>query len=170
LKEGTDFLATARLHSPHGLKGEMKASSISGDDRHLYKLTEARLTVGTKSSSVKIEAVKKSGQNVLIKIAGIDSPEAAKAWSNAILSVPRELASSLSQGEYYCADLVGCRVYHGDQSIGEITAVFEAAGNDLLEICLADTSVRNVPFRKEFIGDVDIAGRKVELKELWILE
>ncbi len=70
--------------------------------------------------------------------------------------------------------------------VGTITDVLEGGAGDLLEVVLSEScdllpqdlratssgKARKVliPFRKEFIGTVDIEGRRVQLMHLWILE
>ncbi len=92
--------------------------------------------------------------------------------------VPRDKACPLEEGEYYVSDLCNCVLVYLGVPVGTITDVLEGGAGDLLEVILteggdAETSGpqrRLVPFRKEFVGEVDLRARTVELTHRWILE
>ena len=46
----------------------------------------------------------------------------------------------------------------------------DSGGGDLLEIQKPDGESAYVPFRKEFVGEVDLKARRIELVAPWILE
>jgi 16S rRNA processing protein RimM len=117
-----------------------------------------------------VEAAEAVFPSLLMKFRGIDSPEAAKALKGMEILVDRDEAAPLRQGEYYIEDLKGMEVYAGTEVLGEISAILEGGGGNLAELRLRTGEIRLVPFRDEFFGDVDVEGRRAELRSLWILE
>ena len=108
---------------------------------------------------------------VLMRFAGCNSPEAAKAMNGAELLVSREDAAPLRADEFYVEDLKGLAVFAaGDAMLGRITAVVEGGGGDLAEIRLNNGQLKLVPFRKEFFSGIDPEKGRVTLTNLWILE
>jgi 16S rRNA processing protein RimM len=104
-----------------------------------------------------------------MKLQGIDSPEAAKSLSGAELIVQREQAAPLEEGEFYVEDLRSLEVVYAGRTIGHITGVIEAGGGSLIEIRLASGETKLIPFRDEFLGDVDIEAKRAVLLQDWIL-
>ncbi|HPE36085.1 MAG TPA: ribosome maturation factor RimM [Spirochaetales bacterium] len=165
-----DELAVGRLGAPHGLDGRVKAVSYSGEIDHLLALDEVVLRKGASTRRVRFESASPLGAGVLYKVAGYDSPEAARDLSGWEIWVPRSKAAPLGRDEYYFADLVGCVVYDGQQAVGRVEAVCEAGGGQLLELEIPGKPNAYVPFRSEFIGNVDVAAKRVELLAPWVLE
>ena len=165
-----DELALGRLGAPHGVDGRIRLVSFSGETEHLYELTEATLKGAGRSLRVGVESVAPHGGGVLLKIAGYDSPETVRALSGMELWAPRDKASPLEDDQYYYADLVGCDLVSGDRTVSTVLAVCDSGGGDLLEARKPDGSSSYVPFRKEFVGRVDVAAKRIELVAPWILE
>jgi len=165
-----DELALGRLGAPHGVDGRIRLVSFSGETEHLLALKSATLRGEGRVLPIRIEAARDYGDGVLLKIEGYDSPEAAKALSGLELWAPRASAAPLEEDQYYYADLVGCVLRAGDATVAEVVAVCDAGGGDLLEVRKPDGSSAYVPFRKEFVGRVDIASRAIELVAPWILD
>jgi 16S rRNA processing protein RimM len=170
----TETFVAGLLGAPFGLKGFVKAKSLSGEIEHLLKLSSVSLRQegGEKRWEIEKALPAPPGPLVLIKFRGINSPEAAKALSGAEILVKREEAALLKPGEYYIEDLKGLTVYTAPtgEILGTIADIIEGGGGSLVEIKLNRGEKRLVPFRDEFFGEVDLAGRQVELLCRWILE
>ncbi len=181
LREDENLLVTGIVRSAHGLDGFVKVESASGEVDHFADLSEVLgRTPGSDGPlrRLTIEAVEGSSHLLLVKFTGIETPEQAKALSGLELLVSRDKACPLSEGEYYVSDLCNCVLLYLGVPVGTITNVLEGGAGDLLEVTLteggdADSSApqrRLVPFRKEFVGEVDMDARTVELMHRWILE
>jgi 16S rRNA processing protein RimM len=163
-----DRFVAARLGSPFGLKGFVKVHSLSGEIEHLLRLKRAVLRQGDREWVQEIDEAE--GPSLVMKFRGIDSPEAAKTLAGAELLVGRDEAAPLGQGEYYIEDLKGLEVWEGRETLGLISDVLEGGGGSLVELRLRTGETRLVPFRDEFFGEIDIAGRRARLLCRWILE
>lgn len=116
--------------------------------------------------------------------AGYETPESARVLTGMDIQVPRELASPLEENQYYVADLVGLELVLGPgidgsgktaglgpgAAVGRVEAVLDGGPDPWLETRLSGGEKVLVPFRKEFVGEVDLAAGKVELLAPWILE
>lgn len=165
-----DLLAIGRLGSPHGVQGFLRVQSYSGEVAHFADLGEILLTREGERRTVRVEESRVSGPDVLLRLAGSACPEEARAWTGWEILVPRSRAAPLGPGEYYIADLAGCDLVFAGASVGTVEAVLEGGEAPLLEIRRTPARTVLVPFRKEFIGEVDTAGRRIELLADWILE
>ena len=193
------------IRGSHGVTGNFKVESTSGEYEHFADMEEVTLRNGRTGSEklYRVEGVELSGQTLLMKLAGIDSPEEVKKINGCEIVVPREYACPLDKSEWYVEDLKQCAlVYPKDGwskdgleaktspadfvTVGTVTDVLEGGTGNLLEIKLAEdcnlladdvkytangkTRTVLVPFKNEFIGEIDVQGKRIQLMHLWILE
>ena len=166
------------IGAPYGLDGFVKVHSPSGETDHLLLLTDVIIRKKGEPRRLIIEENKTLGKSVLMRFAGIDSPEAARALSGAELLAGREQASPLHEGEFYIEDLKGLAIRgETDRSgnpNGEILAhirdIVEGGGGELAELELLNGEIKMVPFRQEFFSEINLQKGFAVLKNLWILE
>ncbi|HET6172892.1 MAG TPA: ribosome maturation factor RimM [Gaiellales bacterium] len=104
-------------------------------------------------------------QSPILELAGITSREQAAAVLGHVLELRAEDAPSPEDDAFWVRDLVGMRACCGEREIGEITDVLERPANDVLVLRLADGREHLVPFTREAVPGVDVAGRVLELAE-----
>ena len=193
-----DKFVVGIVRGSHGITGEFKVESTSGEYEHFADMDEVTLTNGTVSRLMKIESVSEGSNILYMKLEGINSPEEAAKFNRWEIVVPREKAHKLQKDEWYIEDLKGCSVWFketaGDTApafdensiVGTVTNVLEGGSGYLVEILLSEscsflsddvklTKKGNpktvyVPFKDEFIGKVDVDNRQMQLMHLWILE
>ncbi|MDC7246248.1 MAG: ribosome maturation factor RimM [Sphaerochaetaceae bacterium] len=164
------YIATGVLKSPHGLQGNIKLATYSGEIGHLLSLKKVQLRRKGISFDAEIEEIRQAGKEALIRFKGIDNPEDARKYNGYELWVEREHASSLDEDEFYVADLVGCTLVHDKVAAGTIVAIFDGPQSLLLEVEHGDPPRKSlVPFMKQYVGDVDIEKKTIELIEMELL-
>ena len=180
--EKDEQLVVGFIRGPHGVTGEFKVESASGDYEHIEKLKEVTLRHGSDSKKCKVELAEEGCGTLYMKVTGIDSPEEVRKYNGWELVVDRKYAHPLGKNEWYIKDLIGCSlIWNGEEAaagtapteiVGTITDVLEGGAGYLLEVSLSENCDRKVfvPFNKEFIGKVDVENKTVQLMHLWILE
>jgi 16S rRNA processing protein RimM len=163
-------LAIGVVGRAHGVKGFFKVKSFSGETAHFLSLKEIHLHKGNEDVGFVVETCRDLGSGVLLKLRGIDSPEAAAKYSLWEILVPRDKACPLGENEFYIADLCGCSVVTGDRVVGKVRSVLEGVTSDLLEVVDEKGRSYIVPFVDEHVGTVDLLGKTLELKSKWLLE
>jgi len=175
----TEKFIIGLVGSPFGVKGFVKVNPCSGESGHLLKLKSVTISKDGKEQTLQIEEIAPAPPTVLMRFAGIDSPEKAKTLNGAQLIAGREQAAPLGDDEYYIEDLKGLPVIFSgaegekdasDVVIGYITDIIEGGNGELAEIKLLNNEKRLVPFRKEFFSEISPQKGKVILKNLWVLE
>jgi 16S rRNA processing protein RimM len=157
--------------TPFGVKGFVKIRSLSGEYAHLERLNKVALRHNDEERVFEVEAAAPLGQGLALKFKGIDSPEAAKTLVGAELLGDRDHAAPLEPNEWYIEDLLGIEVRLVDGSlIGAISAIVEGGGGNLAELRLLSGERKFIPFRKEFLTDIDLDRRSATLLTPWILE
>ncbi len=163
------MLAVGLIASTHGIGGELRVRSLSGQIGHLLCLRSVLLRKGDVEKPVDFEWVRRQDPGVIVKVEGLDTPEKARSLVGSEIWVPRAAAAPLGADEYYAADLCRCRLWFGDQEVGVVRSVWEGGPSQLLEVVGAKGRTFLVPFSEHFIGDVDIGAGMIRLKEDEIL-
>ncbi len=163
-------LSIGTVKAVFGIEGYLAVSSHSGEYEHYKGLERVILLQGEKRHVATIESVRETGRGILVRFAGFETPEKARTLVGSEIVVPREKAAPLAKGEFYATDVAGCDLVMDGKPVAKILSVVEGGLYDFFESELADGSVVLVPFSKEFIGEVDLPGRRVELLRDWILE
>lgn len=163
-------MAIGKIRTSHGVRGEVKVLSYSGVFDHFERLKSVSARKGAVVKTLTVESTRWSGDNLLLKFAGIDAPEASKLLADFELWVPRDQAAPLEEGEVYLADLIGCSLVFAGEAKGRVTGYLEGAASILLEVEKTDGLVSMVPFQEIYLGSIDLTGRTIELKVDWILE
>lgn len=159
-------IAIGLIRTSFGFKGELKVLSFSGESGHFLGLSEILLKdKGGRFLPYQVESSRMQKQTILLKLAGINTPEQVKLLQGFEIWVERKHAAPKAEDEYYHADLCLCSAYLGDQVFGRIRSLVEGYKCELLEIITADEKTILVPFADRYVGDVDIQNRKVFLKE-----
>lgn len=169
-----ELLAVAKLGAPRGLKGLLKVYSFSGDYSHIESLKEVLVAPDGEPAQgrfLRVSLAERGERSLDMAFSGYESPEKAKGLTGMLLYLPRELASPLGENEFYIHDLVGLRVLGGGLELGIVEAVLEGGADPLLEMRKTGTGARAlIPFRREFVGEVDLKAKSLELLAGWLLE
>ncbi len=183
-----DSIAIGTVYGSHGVHGHLKVGSFSGEYDHFQSLREVELRRGDASRRFSVQEMRRTDRGVLVKLDGIDTPEMARTYARWEIWVPRAHGCPLGDGEYYAADLCGCSlVYRAEASdsptgelsisdtvpeetIGTVVSVWDNGVSDLLEVVRPDGTRVVVPFLERFVGTVDMVGRRIALKERWVIE
>ena len=193
-----DVFIVGFVRGSHGISGEFKVESTSGEYEHFAQMKEVALRNGKtgEKKAFQVEGVRFGGRDLYMKIAGIDNPESVQKYVKWEIVVPREYACPLGKNEWYVEDLKNCSLVYkskdglADKSapikVGTITDVTEGGSGNLLEVLLAENcdcltddvkfdsngKIRKVyvPLKDQFIGKVDVKNKIIQLMYLWILE
>ena len=173
----TQSFTLAIVGSSFGLDGFVKIRSLSGETSHLSSLKSVILRQHGKEKQYNIEEIMPSNDIswIYMKFHGINSPEQAKTLTGAEIIADRAFAAPLNEGEYYIEDLKGLKLVDSDipsneEFLGHIIDVIEGGNGFVAEIRLNSGETRFIPFRKEFLGEINIQEGRVKLLEKWILE
>ena len=85
----------------HGLTGEFRVESASGEYSHFADMEEVSLTDGKETKLFKVESTEEASATLYMKLAGINSPEEAAKYNGWEIVVPREKAHPLQKDKCY---------------------------------------------------------------------
>ena len=154
-------VCVAQIGGAHGLRGEVKLKSFTGDPMAVSEY--GTLTTEDGAASFEIEALRPAKGHLVARFRGIEDRGAAERLANVRLFVPRERLPPLEADEFYHADLIGLSAVKADGSeIGTVVAVHDFGAGDILELAPrgGGTSIM-VPFTAAFVPKVDIARGRI---------
>ncbi len=157
-----DHILVGRFGAPHGVDGEIRLSSFTGDPCAIASYKPLVDESGTREFAIlRLRALK---NNLFVaKIRGICDRASAAALTNAALYVPRAFLPETGEEEFYRADLIGLRaVTASGEPFGRILNVVNFGGGDVLELASENSGeVLLLPFKKEIFPHVDLASGTV---------
>jgi len=156
---------------PYGLTGDIKLRSFSGETKHLLGLTGSVVVLKKdgKDRSMTVQAAKSYGQYVLIHFNGINNPEDVHVLIGSEVWIDRNNAAKLGANEYYIADLVGCALYFNNSVCAHVISVWSNGATEMFEVETTEGVKVHVPFIAQYIGDVNLPEKRIELLVDWIL-
>lgn len=162
------YLATARIQRPHGVKGYLRLESFSGETKHLLRLKKIILEGESEKIHFAVEDSVLNGKSVLMKLKGVDTPEAGRRYSNWTVWVDRKKAAGRKRKEYYAADLTGCELVDGGECVGVVEAVSGSGSAAYIEIRDLNGEAYLLPFLNRYFGKVDLKKKRIELNGSWL--
>ena len=104
------------------------------------------------------------GDRIVLKFAGYDSVDAAKALVGYELALPAEERIELPEGQFYEWELAGCRVETVDgQTIGNVLRIMRTGGVEILVVANQAEKEFLVPMAQEICVEIDIANKLIRI-------
>ena len=149
------FLEAGEVVTTHGVRGEMKV--LPWADGPDFLLDFKRVRIGGVEYKVENCRIQKTCN--LLKVKGIDTMEAAQALHGKTVEVYR---SDISDEIIFAAELVGVRVFAGEDEIGKITEVLDYPGNKVYVV--RGKCEYMIPAVKQFVLDTDITNEIMHVR------
>ncbi len=156
-----NLIHIATIGKTVGIKGDMKFH-IKSDFPEQFK-SGATFIVNKKSTVTLSEVNHERG---LIKIAGINSVEDAKKFTNAELYTTYDETRAnchLEEGQFFWFDIMDCKIYEDDKFLGIVAEVERISISDYLSVKTSDDLVEAgyaksflIPYHQPFILDTNI--------------
>ena len=126
-------LAVGTIGGVHGIHGEMKLHLLTDHPEHLTTIRQVFL--GNSDEPVKLLGVRFHGGGALIRLQGIDTPEAAQPLGGLTVRILATDAKPLEPGEYFLFQLIGLAAHdESGTEIGTVTDLIETGSHDVLVI------------------------------------
>lgn len=140
------MIAVGRISGTHGIRGQVKLHSYSGNIASLKAAKEARIRFsdGT-DTTVSIQRAALHGGKILLTIADYSSIEQAESLVGTELLLRRDQLPATEADEYYWHDLLGLTVEtDAGEQLGSIREILETGANDVY-------LVRDEATRREYL-------------------
>lgn len=163
---GDDLVLVGEFGRAHGLKGEVRLKSHTGDPVAIASYGPLTAANGQKISLKKNARQAPGGapDMLIVQVEGVTTREAAEALNRTELYLERDrLPPPEEEDEFLLADLIGLPVQNeAGEIVGTVAGVPNYGGGDLLEIRPAKGGATALlPFTKAFVPVVEIAEKRI---------
>ena len=163
--EGRGLVLVGEFGRAHGLKGEVRLKSHTGDPQAIAGYKPLIASNGKTFSLKNVRPAPGGAPDLLIAIVdGVTTREASEALNRVQLYVERDkLPPPDEEDEFLLADLIGLSIQNeAGEIIGTVVDVPNYGGGDLLEIAPVPSGpTAFLPFTKAFVPSVDVTGKRI---------
>lgn len=154
------LILVGRIAGAFGVRGEVRVTSFTADPLALAGYRDLRRADGSPAPALSAARPVKGG--LVARAAGVETREQAEALRGLKLHVPRQALPPPDEDEFYLADLVGMRVETTDgRVLGAVRGVQDFGAGDILEVKPEGAPSFWLPFTREAVPEVDIAGGRL---------
>ena len=158
-------LAIGVIVGVHGLHGEVKLRLFTDDPEHLTTLK--RVYVGDETEPRRLLGVRFHAGQALIRLQGVDDPEAGTALRGLTLRMAGTDARPLEPGEFLLYQLIGLDAVDEEGTIlGRVTDLLETGAHDVFVVTPADGPDQLFPNHPDVVLDIDPSAGRMVLRPL----
>ena len=163
-----EYVIVGRIRKSHGVQGDVVVEPITDAPAAVFAAGR-RLFVGTRDGDLapevpplSIERVRTGpAGGILVRFDRIADRTQADLWRERYLLLPFDEIEPPGAGEVFLHELVGMRVELGSgEPVGDVLDVFELPQGLALDVRWRGGTVM-LPFRDEFVRDVDRDARRI---------
>jgi 16S rRNA processing protein RimM len=148
------YLTVGYLRRPHGVRGDMLMEVHTDFPERL--LPGVKVFVGDSHAPLTIARVRTHNDGLLLGFRGIETPEVAGRYRNAIVTVMAKDRPPLPEGQYYHHQMIGFRVQaDSGESLGLLTEILVTGANDVYVVTDESGQELLLPAIEEVILNVD---------------
>jgi 16S rRNA processing protein RimM len=161
-----ELVAIGRLLKPRGLKGELLIVPFSDRPNRFPSLRRAFLPgEGGSAREVAITSCWPHKGRFVVKLAGIDSIEAAERLRGLELRIGEEDLEALPAGAYYHYQLKGlCVEDEFGSSLGRVDDILATGGGADVLVVRGPQGESLIPLAADFVEHVDLAAGRIRVR------
>lgn len=147
-----EYLLIGQVRAPRGIRGELKVWVNLADANQLEALREVYL--GDDLVRFEVKRARLMGNQLLLRLSGIEDRNAAEQWPGAQVYVLKE-ALPLDEDEYYSHQIEGLTVVTSEgETLGRVTEILSTGANDVYVVQSSEGEIL-LPAIKQVILRVD---------------
>lgn len=165
-----EYLVVGYIEKPHGTHGEVAVRVLTDHPEGVFR--PGVVLRGSRDGRapdpdfppLRITDARAVPGGQLVTFGGVDDRDTAETLRGLDLMEHRDNLEPLGDDEIYLHDLEGLDVVGADGSIiGAVTIAYDLPPAPLLEVRRPDGRTFMIPFRREFVPEVDIAAGRLRL-------
>jgi len=129
------LIVLGKTGSPWGVRGWIKVVSYTEQPEDILHYPAWHLQTGAAPQIVQVEAGRRYGKGVIVKLSGIDTPEKARTLAGCPVAVHRSALPAPAEDEYYWADLEGLTVKDPQgRCLGQVGWMIQTGSTDAMVV------------------------------------
>jgi 16S rRNA processing protein RimM len=157
------LLTVGRIVRPHGVRGEVLVEISTDEPAERYAVGSTLVTDRLVPGALTVDAQRPHQARLIVAFKEVTDRDAAEALRGVLLRVDSDtVGPPADPDEFHDHQLVGLAVVGpGGEPVGELVRIDHAPAADLLVVERPGARTALVPFRKEFVPEVDLPGRRI---------
>ncbi|XMB72768.1 ribosome maturation factor RimM [Mycoplasmatota bacterium WC30] len=162
-----EYLKIGKIVNTRGIKGELKIKSFTDFQEDRYKKGN-KVYIKYENKYLEFEVLKYRyiSNNDILLLKDNEDINLVEKYIGCEISVLDDCEITLFEDEYHISEIVGLKVYQSKKHIGEIYGVVNYPQGDYLDILVESGKHSFVPFRDEFVLEVNPDDGFVEIIEM----
>lgn len=157
-----EYVRIGKIVNTHGIKGELRLlSNFKYKDRVFIQ--NRRIYIGDEKDEVIITGYRHHKIFEMITIEGYDNINEVLRFLNKDVFVKKN-DLSLGKKEFLDEDLINLNVIFNNEEVGYIVAVRQINPKNKIIEAMINDKITMIPYHEDFIKDVDLDNKKVELE------
>jgi len=162
-----EYLKIGTIVNTRGIKGELKIKSFTDFQSDRYQIgNQIYILYENKYLEFTILTYKSHNNMDLIVLKGYEDINLIERYKGCDIFVSSDSEITLMEDEYHLSEIVGLKVYQNGVIIGEVYDVKAFPQGDYIDLLLETKEHALIPFRDEFIKDVDLENEFIEIVEM----
>ena len=158
-----DLITIGKIVNTHGLNGALKVKSFTDFKEQRYaKGTPLYIAFERDYILVTIVSQKEIKNLDLIIFKEFTHINQVEKYKGCDLLINKELIHELEEDDYYFDQIIGMDVYDGDKFLGKCEDIRDYPQGELLVVKIDGKQIL-IPFRKEFIQEVNLKENKLTI-------
>jgi len=161
-----DYVAIGKVLKPRGIRGEAYLMLLTDFPERFKGLRLVRaVTPSGEVTELDIDYVRQYGNRMGIKLHGVDTPNAASAFRDYVIQVPRDAVHPLPEDTFYVFDVIGMSVETASGDfVGKVVDVLSIPANDVYVVD-RDGEELLLPAARDLLS-IDRDARKIVVQEI----
>jgi 16S rRNA processing protein RimM len=158
-----ELVLVGRVVKPQGRRGEIAVEPFSDRADRFPKLARAFVAgAAGEAREVRVEGCYPHKGRYVLKLAGVDSIDAAETLRDAELRIEESELAALPAGSYYYHQLAGLLVEDEQgRAIGRVEQVMETGAETRVLVVRGADGETLLPFAHAFVRSIDVAGGRI---------
>jgi len=167
MRDSEELIPVGKIIGPHGIKGQMKLHSYSGNPDSLSAARSVTLkTPAGTLHEYPVNCFKANSGKFIIGFTGIDDINLVQPFVGNEVCLKRGQLPGLDEDEYYWSDLIGLQVFTDDGTLlGTVTDIFETGSSDIYVVRNEEREYL-IPAIADVIKSVDPTGGRIVITPL----
>jgi len=159
-----ETITVGRVLRPQGVRGEVVVEVLSDVPERFAPGSQLMgVREGQPALQLEVAASRAHKSGAVVRFAGSEDRDQAEELRGLWLEIPRSQVPTAEPGTYYHYELLGCLCRVSGEELGRVAEVVEDGGG-LLLIVEGEGRRIPVPFVREFLREVDVAGARIDLE------
>ena len=161
-----EYTKIGKITKPFGLKGEMKTECYTDFAEERFA-KGSFIYLGEERVKEKVKSFRYHKNALLLLLEGKEDINLIEGYRNKDIYKSAEDIEPLPEGEYYFSDIEGLDVYQGDKRVGKVLRMEEGPLYNFMRILTdEDQKEHLVPFRENFIEEIDLKRKMIRISEM----